>query len=375
MRSIEVVGPFKGFTGYDRHTREFVRQFLLRGLQVQLTNLAGWSLEWPPEMREVCFDQLSTPVNADTVLHFTMPNHVQPRPGKRNVNYTMFEADRIPADWVIHSPASDLIVVPADSSLRAWVTSGVPEAKVRVCPLGVDGDFFSKSAEPLPLTGPEGKLVSLYRYRFLNVSELRPRKNHLGLLRAWIRATTGKDNAILILKITVWDSHTLNQFQVDLAGMQSKLGRFLAEAAPVVFLVDILSEEQMRSLYQTATHYISMSKGEGWDLVMMEAAAAGLHLIAPNHSAYAHYLHEKDTELIPASLVPVVFESPMRREDLIYFDGASWWEPDENAAVEIIHRIIRGDSPAKILPRERIVTEYSWVNAGHRLVHLLEDSG
>jgi len=375
MQSIEVVGPFKGLTGYDRYTREFVRQFLLQGLRVQLTNLAGWSLELPPEMREVCFDQLATPVNAGTVLHFTMPNQVRLSPGKRNVNYTMFEADRIPADWVIQSSASDLIIVPADSSLRAWVTSGVPEAKVRVCPLGVDGDFFSKSAKPLPLTGPAGKSVSSYRYRFLNISELRPRKNHLGLLRAWIRATTVKDNAILIVKLTVFDAHTLYQFQVDLAGMQSKLGRFLADAAPVVFLVDILSEEQMRSLYQTATHYVSMSKGEGWDLVMMEAAAAGLHLVAPNHSAYASYLYEEDTELISASLVPVVFESPMRREDLIYFDGASWWQPDENAAVEIIQRIIRGDSPAKILPRERIITEYSWVNAGHRLVQLLEDSG
>jgi hypothetical protein len=98
MKSIEVVGPFKGFTGYDRHTREFVRQFLLQGVRVQLTNLAGWSLELPPQMREVCFDQLSSAVNADTVLHFTMPNHVQPRSGKRNVNYTMFEADRIPTN-------------------------------------------------------------------------------------------------------------------------------------------------------------------------------------------------------------------------------------------------------------------------------------
>jgi len=43
--------------------------------------------------------------------------------------------------------------------------------------------------------------------------------------------------------------------------------------------------------------------------------------------------------------------------------------------VEIIHRIIRGDSPTKILPRERIITEYSWTNAGRRLVQLLEEAG
>jgi glycosyltransferase involved in cell wall biosynthesis len=376
MHSVEVIGPFKGFSGYDRYTREFVRQFLRQGLGVQLTNLAGWSLEVPPPMREVCFDQLSTPVNADTVLHFTMPVHVTTRPYKRNVNYTMFEADRIPKDWAIRAAATDLIVVPTESSFRAWRNSGVPEAKIRICPLGVDGSFFSERTEPLPLRGSEGEPVLSYRCRFLNIAELRPRKNHLGLLRAWIRATKAKDNAILIVKLTVFDPYTLDQFQVDLTEMQSRLGRFFADAAPVIFLVDnILSEEQLRSLYQTATHYFSMSKGEGWDLVMMEAAAAGLHLIAPNHSAYASYLREEDAELIPASLVPAVFESPMRREDQIFFDGVLWWQPDENVAVETIQRIIRSDGQTKLLPRERIIAEYSWANAGHRLIQVLEELG
>ena len=375
MHSIEVIGPFRGFTGYDRHTREFVREFLRQGLRVQLTNLAGWSVEVPSQMREVCFDQLSTPVNADTVLHFTMPNQVEPRPHKRNVNYTMFEADRIPRDWAIRAAATDLIVVPTESSLRAWVNRGVPEAKIHLCPLGVNASFFSKRAEPLALRGPEGNPVLSYRCRFLNVAELRPRKNHIGLLRAWIRATNANDDAILILKLTVFDPHTLHQFQFDLTEMQSKLGRFFGDAAPVIFLVEMLSEEQMRSLYQTATHYFSMSKGEGWDLVMMEAAAAGLHLIAPNHSAYASYLREEDAELIPASLVPAVFESPMRREDQIFFDASSWWQPDENVAVEIIQRIIRSDGRTKLLPRDRIVAEYSWANAGNRLIQILEELG
>jgi hypothetical protein len=63
-------------------------------------------------------------VNADAVLHFTMPIHVEPRQHKRNVNYTMFEADRISKDWAIRAAATDLIVVPTESSLCNGSTGG-----------------------------------------------------------------------------------------------------------------------------------------------------------------------------------------------------------------------------------------------------------
>ena len=246
----------------------------------------------------------------------------------------------------------------------------MPEEHLRLCPLGVDGEFFSLPAEPLPLTGANGRPIVSYRHRFLNVAELRPRKNHLGLLRAWIRATTPSDDAILIIKCD--GPYALDQFRADVTHMQAKLGRFLSGAAPVVLIADILTDEQMRALLNTATHYISMSKGEGWDLVMMEAAVAGLHLIAPDHSAYTHYLREDEAMLIPASLVPAVFEGETRREDRLWFDGASWWQPDEEAAVAFIQQIIRGDAPSKRSPGERFRTEYSWANAARRLLEVLE---
>src|SRR5262249_14345918 len=144
---------------------------------------------------------------------------------------------------------------------------------------------------------------------------------------------------------------------------------------PVVFIVEIFTDEQLRSLLNSATHYISMSKGEGWDLVMMEAAVAGLHLIAPNHSAYASYLREEEAELIPASVVPAVFEGQTGSEDQVFFEGSSWWQPDEDATVAMIQRILRGDASAKCSPRDRFLAEYSWANAARRLLEVIEELG
>lgn len=371
--SLEVVGPFKGSSGYDRHTREFVRQFVRMGLRVQLTNLSGWSVELPAEARDPMYDTLSSPVETDTVLHFTMPNHAEPRPGKRNMNYTMFEADTIPADWAARAADHELVIVPTESSFRAWASTGVPESKLRICPLGVDGEFFSRPAEPLMALGPGDRPVASYRARFLNVSEIRPRKNHLGLLRTWIRATDPDDDAILILKVSAFQHHLLRRFQDDMAQMQARLGRSLQHCAPVMIITQLLPDAVLPSLYRMGTHYISMSHGEGWDRPMMEAASAGLSLIAPCHSAYTAYLRDEDADLIPSKLVPAVFEGSAGAEDRIFFDNLRWWQPDEDAAVEIIRGIIRGSRPLKRSPKERIIADYTWEKAARRLIEILEE--
>ena len=373
---IEVHGPFRGPSGHDRHTREFVRAMVLLGAKVQLKSVDGWSPELPGGLREAWFETLATPLNGplepDTVLHFMMPNRCRPRPGKPNVNYTMFEASGIPADWVARAREHCRIVVPTDACRDAWTRSGVPDSKVSVCPLGVDGEYFSQKVEPLALAVPNGRRLTEYGARFLNIAELRPRKNHLGLLRTWIRATRSDDDAVLILKCMT-APHLLEVFNRDLDRMQREIGRSLADAAPVFLLTSLLGDEQIRALYHTATHYISMSHGEGWDLPMMEAATAGLQLIAPNHSGYKTYLGPGDAELVPATETDARFEGSVGQEDHIFFDGLSWWRPDEDAAAAVIARAIRGNAAQKKSPAERIRLLFTWDRAAARLLSILNE--
>lgn len=366
-----MIGPYRGPSGYDRHTRELVRNLVKLGIRVKLTALDGWSAPLPPELRDSWFDTLTAPVDADTALHFTMPNHVRMRPARRNVNYTMFEAERIPASWAAAAAHHDMIVVPTESSRLAWRNGGVAEEKVRICPLGVDGRYFSESVEPLNLQDAAGRPLTDYACRFLNVAELRPRKNHVGLLRCWILATHRTDDAVLILKVTAFQNHLFALFERDVTVMQERLGRSLADAAPVVLLPNLLSDDRLRALYHTATHYISLSKGEGWDQAMMEACAAGLSAIAPRHSAYTEYLRNGDAELIPSKLAPAEFEGEMGREDRLWFEGLCWWQPDEDIAVDTIRRAVRDPGSSLPGPQARLVREYTWEKAAAKLIAVL----
>jgi glycosyltransferase involved in cell wall biosynthesis len=191
------------------------------------------------------------------------------------------------------------------------------------------------------------------------------------LLRTWIRATEQGDDAVLVVKSTSFVSADRLEFEQDLRTMQERLGRSLEDAAPVVMLERALDDGGVRSLYAAATHYISMSFGEGWDLAMIEAACAGLNLIAPRHSGYLGYLGEDDALWLPARLEPASFEGNSGRVDERFFRGTQWWRPEEDAAVEVVRRAIRGEQ-AKQSPQERIVREFTWERAARKLVDVLE---
>ncbi len=371
-RSLAVRGPFRGVSGHDHHTREFVRQLVRQGVRVQLTDLPEWHpVKLPPDDWDPWFEQLAGPVDAASTLHFCMPHQVRLSPGQLTVNYTMFEADRVPPDWVARGRSHDLVIVPTPSSRDAWQGSGCPSGKLRVCPLGVDVDRFRPANEPLPLAVNRGRPVADYRTRVLNVSEARPRKNLVGLVRVWITTTSVHDDAILIIKLGPPHRPATIALLRELAVMQQRLGRSLAQAAPVLFVDRLLADAEMPRLFAAATHYWSMSHGEGWDQAMVEAGAAGLRLIAPRHSAYLAYLDSDVAQLIPSRTEPADVGADRWTAPL--FEGVQWWAPDEAAAGQALRNALDGrDQPAASL-RDRLAAAFTWPHAAARLIEILSE--
>lgn len=375
MKSLKIQGSYQGTSGHDRHVREFVKELHKQGISLQLINLPRWSpSKLPIEMRDPWFDTLKKPINSQVMLHFCMPHQVKIARGMSNVNYTMFEATRISKNWVKYNFRHDLVILPSESSKQAWVETGFPEERIRLCPLGVDPHLFHPNVEPLQLSDSRGRKINDYKVRFLNISELNPRKNLLGLLRVWLVATKATDDAVLIIKLSTWSDKWLNIFMRDLKALENKIGKTRKESASIVFLLNwTLSDANMPRLYAAATHYWSMSRGEGWDNPMMEAGAMGLHLIAPQHSAYTTYLDESVAHMIPSQRKAAVF----KRSDGLHklFQGADWWEPDEDTAAELIHQAITNAEEGKCLAaRERIASEFTWEKATIRLMGILEEA-
>jgi glycosyltransferase involved in cell wall biosynthesis len=372
VRALTVCGPFRGPTGYDHHVRESVRELVRQGVSVQLLNLPRWSpRKLPSSLRDPWFETLRKPVGATTVLHFCMPHQVQPHDGCRNVNYTVFEATPAPAAWVQRNLKHDRVIVSTESCRKMWMAGGMPEERISLCPQGVDPRLFGPAAEPLPLELPNGVPAATYRVRFLNVSELGARKNVTGLLRAWTKATNAEDDAVLILKVGFAGSEEIQRFSLTVESLRLESGKTLAQAAPVHFLYDVYSDSQMPRLYATATHYCSMSFGEGWDHPAMEAAASGLRLIVPNHSAYTSYLDSSVASLINSREIPVHWTGDPATGAL--FENARWWEPDEEEAAGYIRSAIAGRDAGRPTAQARILASFTWEKAVRRLREILDE--
>ena len=374
MKSLIIRGSFRGATGYDHHTREFAKELAKQGVQVQLIDFAKWThIKLAPEQLEDGLAQLCRPVSADLVLHFTMPPQVEMTPGLRHVNYTMFEATRIPAQWLQHNLKHDLVIVPAQSSKDAWVESGYPETRLGVCPFGINTQVFHNGIAPLDLKDARGVPIREYKTRVLNISHLSPRKNLISLLRVWIQSTSKNDDAILLVK---WDcpwQRWLYKFFLDIKMMELQIGKSRKEGAPILFLINnYFSDAEVPRLYAAATHYWSMSHGEGWDLCTMEAAAAGLHLIAPAHSGYMAYLDSSVADMIPSHGVPAIFRWAYGMHKL--FRGAQWWQPAEDQAADFIQKAVKAGAGTKgQLAQSRIRERFTWSQATSRLLQILNE--
>ncbi len=376
VKSLIIAGHYRRPTGYGCHVRETARGLDKLGIRVQLVDLpTGSRGALPEEKLDPWFDTLDRSVGAGAVLHICLPHQARIMEGLLNINFTTFEATRIPETWARLSMNQDLVVLPTQSSRRAWTAGGIAEERLRLCPLAVDSSRFHPGVEPLKLGTQRGLSVLEYKTRFLNISDFisAPRKNILGMLRVWLKTTSADDDAILILKLSGYQYRRWwpDRFQRALAAIERETGKSRKKAAPIVFYDQVLSEPQMPGLYAAATHYWSMSHGEGWDFPMMEAGAMGLHLIAPEHSAYTAYLDESVARMIPSRKIPADFNGG---EGLgKFFKGSDWWEPDEEAAANFVRQAIRTAGEGSPTARARIANDFTWDRSAKRLIDILEE--
>ncbi len=371
-----VRAPFSVLSGYGDFAQHFVRSLMECGQTLRLVGLVGeesWRPSFADPILQAAARRLGEPLRPRLALSVLTPPLVEPIPGVPTVNYTMFEGPRVPDAFAVCNRTHDMVIVPTESSRLAWIAAGHPEDRIRVCPPGIAPNPADAGALPLPIMGPRGRGVMDYRVRVLNISDFVARKNLDGLLRVWLRATRADDDAILILKVGKGGSSLVGEMRRLVEQCMRATGCRPEEAAPIALLTDRYDEQGIAGLYAMATHYLSLSHGEGWDLPITRAGCLGAGLIAPRHSAYTAYLNDSVAHLIPCTTGPAL----MPYSDAYYpaFHGLDWWHPDEDAAADILSRVIRDPVGERRDAARHLMDSFTWDAAARRLLDTLDGVG
>jgi glycosyltransferase-like protein len=165
----------------------------------------------------------------------------------------------------------------------------------QVVPNGVDLERFPEPPGHVRAELRERVGARDSRFVFLSVGGVEPRKGTVHAFRALARLKRDGVNAVL----AIVGGHSYQDYTAyrDAAlAMLPELGLVLGED---VVLLGTVSETELAGWYHSADALAFPSVKEGWGLVVLEAMAAGLPVVASDLPVFREYLVDGETALLP----------------------------------------------------------------------------
>ncbi len=373
--------PLLDRTGYSNEARNMVLALDDAGFDVR-ANAVVWGVP-TASAAGVDWERLERIITYDVPPEFVHVTHVlpsvdsgrqvtamfRPVPGASlAVGRTMFETDRLPADWVGLCNGMDQVWVPSSFNRETFAAAGVDGHRLRVVPSPIADHVFRTPVDPLELPGDDA-------FTFLSVFAWGLRKGWDVLARAFVEEFD-RGEAKLVLKVTPADRYTLVDHRL-------RLERFLVETlgrdpsrCPAIHFVDAdLDLHGMLRLYRSADAFVLPSRGEGWGRPYMEAMAAGLPTIGSRWSGNLDFMDDENSFLIDCATEPVPPEAVM---EVPQYRGHRWGAPSVDHLRELMRTVMDRREIAAVRAsrgRHRVLTDFGWAATAEVMARTLDGAG
>lgn len=277
------VGHLYQYTGYGKMNREVLLR-IANSLSVRLDDTHKEPVYVAEDLRARLDVHKHVLVGPRAPLLRVMgPDHISDK-ARHRIVYTMQESsERVHPDMAKRANENfDELWTPTTWNAEVFRASGV-RLPMRVIPLGVDTAVY-RSQSPRAL--PECRLISTGRrgfrgvpdgFTFLTVGLPGFRKGWEILAdAAELAFAGGRKKVCIIIGLThspgAWKEKVYKQF----AGYR----------VPIWTLEGTFGEHELSAIYSSVGAYVSASRGEGFNLPALEAAACGRPVIVPNNTAH-----------------------------------------------------------------------------------------
>jgi len=345
-------------SGYGNAARAYIHALHAAGVELSVYDLSAHGRQVSDPLVE---GLVGREMQADFHLFHGIPHVWAARAFRlRNaVAITVWETDTMPTQWRNALNHALETWLPCDFNVEAFRGQVSRVAKIPHAVMPRNGH------EPLP-DAREFLRVEPDEFVVYSIFEWQDRKAPGEQLRAFLRAFTGRDRAVLILKIN--------------PGAGEAAARALAEArnesgsdARVELRAEAWSDSGIEALHQRGDCYLSLHRGEGWCYPLFDAACRGVPVVATAYSGPMEYLDAEHHQLVRYDMGPV------KQHYMYYHPRMRWANPDVVEAAQRLRWVYeyRGEARAKAgKAAEEIRRRYALEDVGRlargRLLELLK---
>lgn len=350
MKNVLLRAPLLTNSGYGVHSRQIFEWMLTRkDFSVIVQPLQWGATPWivNPSAESGIFGEIIKRsrsldgVNFDLTFQVQLPDEWDPKLGKYNVGVTaLVETDRCNPAWFENMKAMDKIIVPSSFTKKVIQNTfgNTFDNKVHVIPEWFNSHISEKDRDLRAVTDERMKFDT--KFNLLTIGTLTSpdttcdRKNLVNTIRWAIEALEGQENTGIIVK-TCLGKGTVKDRAMAKSAISQIVNTFRKSEFPKIHLIHgNMTKREVAALYRSGRvkGYITATRGEGYGLPVIEAAAASVPVIATNWSGHLDFLQEKflkvDYEL---SLIP-----DKRIDNRIFVKGTSWAEPSKESFIKNI---------------------------------------
>jgi hypothetical protein len=286
MKTVTLRAPVLTQSGYGVHSRQVARWLIGLAEQGKI-NLSIQTVPWGDTTWLLNRNDLDGLVgklmeysrgevrNQDVSFQVILPNEWDTNIAKYNVGITAaIETDKCNPSWLNDLNRVSEVVVPSLHAKKSFTNTGNVSSKITVIPESFPDDLKKPSENIFDFDSDFNLLV------FGQLTSPNPaddRKNLVKTLRVIIETFKGKEDVGIILKSNAGRSTILDY--KNMQGIVTQTLKSLGhDGSPRVYLLHgHMSDSELKSLYchEKVKGLVSLTRGEGFGLPMLEAATYG----------------------------------------------------------------------------------------------------
>lgn len=335
MKTVVLNAPTTTMSGYAVHSRQVARWLLSRSdLDVRFMLTPWGDTPWYVNgdacnglIGEVTKRSVPPTFKADVSIQLKLPNEWE-KLSPVNVGITAaVETDRCHPSWIAACNSMDAVIVPSQHAKLSLTNVGAVTVPLHVIPESYCDAIVAADLPPMaPFATPFNFLV-FGQITGNNVDN--DRKNTFYAVK-WLCEAFKDDKDVGIVLKTNAGRNSLIDRNIVTKMFQSFLSEVRKGPYPKVYLVHgEMTDPEVASLYRhpQVKALVALTRGEGYGLPILEAAASGLPVIATGWSGHTDFLNHGKYISVYYQLADV---HKSRIDNRIFVPGARWANPSED---------------------------------------------